>query len=76
MDLVVKNITYRFDCNGLTYFSSLYFYMSDTKWNLCIHLRYFMRELIPLGTVVKPQLLMFLTSWVDNTSAQCMHTMT
>jgi hypothetical protein len=50
--------------------------MSDTKCNLCILLRYFMREPVPLGAVVKPELPMFLTSWVDKTSAQCMHTMT
>jgi hypothetical protein len=40
------------------------------------HLRYFMRELVPLGTVVKPQLPMFLTSWVDKTSASCMYSPT
>jgi hypothetical protein len=40
-----------------------------------VHLRYFMRELVPLGAMVKPQLPMFLTSWVDKTSAQCMYTM-
>ena len=34
-----------------------------------------MRELLPLGTEVKPQLPLFLTSWVDKTSAQCMYTM-
>jgi hypothetical protein len=36
--------------------------MSDTNCNLCILLRYFMRELVPLGAVVKPKLPMFLTS--------------
>jgi hypothetical protein len=41
-----------------------------------VHLRYFMRELVPLGVVVKPQLPMFLTSWVDKTSTSCMYTMT
>jgi hypothetical protein len=35
-----------------------------------------MRELVQLGVEVKPQLSMFLTSWVDKTSAQCMYTMT
>jgi hypothetical protein len=40
------------------------------------HLKYFMRELVPLGTVVKPQLPMFLTSWVDKTSASCMYSPT
>jgi hypothetical protein len=34
-----------------------------------------MRELLPLGAKVKPQLPLFLTSWVDKTSAQCMYTM-
>ena len=32
-----------------------------------------MRELGPLGAVVKPQLPMYLTSWVDKTSASCMY---
>jgi hypothetical protein len=41
-----------------------------------LHLRYFMRELVPLGAVVKPQLPIFLTSWVDKASASCMYTMT
>jgi hypothetical protein len=54
MDLTVKRVIYKFDCNGLTYSCSLLSYMSDIKWNLCIHLRYFMRELVPLGVVVKP----------------------
>jgi hypothetical protein len=40
------------------------------------HLRYFMRELVLLGIVVKPQLPMFLTSWVDKTSASCMYSPT
>jgi septal ring factor EnvC (AmiA/AmiB activator) len=35
-----------------------------------------MKELIPLGVEVKPQLPLFLTSWTDKTSAQCMYTMT
>ena len=34
-----------------------------------------MRELVQQGAVVKPQLPLFLTSWVDKTSAQCMYTM-
>jgi hypothetical protein len=50
--------------------------MCDNKWNMWVHLRYFMRELVPLGAVVKPQLPMFLTSWVDKTSASYMYTMT
>jgi hypothetical protein len=50
--------------------------MSDCKWNLCIHLRYFRRELVPLEVVVRPQLPMFLTSWADKTFVQCMYTMT
>ena len=32
-----------------------------------------MRELVPLGVVVKPQLPMYLTSWVDKTSTSCMY---
>jgi hypothetical protein len=35
-----------------------------------------MKELVPLRTEVKPQLPLFLTSWIDKTSAQCMYTMT
>jgi hypothetical protein len=50
--------------------------MCCNKWILCVYLRYFMRELVPHGAVVKPQLPMFLTSWVDKTSASCMYTMT
>ena len=32
-----------------------------------------MRELGPLGAVVKPQFLIYLTSWIDKTSASCMY---
>jgi hypothetical protein len=38
--------------------------------------RYFMRELLPHGAVDEPQLPVFLTSWVDKSSALCMYTMT
>jgi hypothetical protein len=65
IDLAVKRVIYRFDYNGLMYSISLLSYMSDTKWNLSIHFRYFMRELAPHGGVVKPELPMFLTSWED-----------
>ena len=34
-----------------------------------------MRKLGPLGAVVKPELPMYLTSWVDKTSASCMYSM-
>ena len=34
-----------------------------------------MRELVPLGVVIKPQFPMYLTSWVDKTSASCMYSM-
>jgi hypothetical protein len=34
-----------------------------------------MRELLPLGAMDKPQLPIFLTSWVDKSFAQCMYTM-
>jgi hypothetical protein len=50
--------------------------MCGDKWIMWVHLSYFMRELVPLGAVVTPQLPMFLTSWVDKTSASCMYTMT
>jgi hypothetical protein len=61
-DLAVKNVIFRYDYNGLTRYSSHPFNMNDTKCNLCIPLRYFMRELVPLGAVVKLELPMFLTS--------------
>jgi hypothetical protein len=38
--------------------------------------RYFMRELLLHGAVDEPQLPVFLTSWVDKSSALCMYTMT
>jgi hypothetical protein len=47
----------------------------NANWILGVFPRYFMRELLPLGAVVKPQLPLFLTSWVDKTFAQCMYTM-
>jgi hypothetical protein len=50
--------------------------MCDNKWNMWVHLRYIMRELVPLGAMVKPQLSMFFISWVDKTSASYMYTMT
>jgi hypothetical protein len=50
--------------------------LCGNKWIMWIHLRYFMRELVPLGAVVKPQLPLFFTSWVDKTSTSCMYTMT
>jgi hypothetical protein len=31
MDLAIKRVIYRFDCNGLTCSSSVLFYMNDTK---------------------------------------------
>jgi hypothetical protein len=40
-----------------------------------VTLRYFMRELFPLGAVDKPKLPVFLTSWVDKTSTLSMYTM-
>jgi hypothetical protein len=35
-----------------------------------------MKELVPLGAMVKPQLPLFFISGVDKTSTQCMYTMT
>jgi hypothetical protein len=49
--------------------------MSVTKWNFFVHYKYFMKELVQHEVVVKPHLPLFLTSWVDKTSAQCMCTM-
>jgi hypothetical protein len=54
---------------------STYGSQCNANWILGVFLRYFMRELLPLGAEVKPQLLLFLTSWVDKTSTQCMYTM-
>jgi hypothetical protein len=59
----------------LAHFISTCGLQCDANWILGIFLRYFMRELLPLGAKVKPQLPLFLTSWVDKTSAQCMYTM-
>jgi hypothetical protein len=42
---------------------------------LVVIIRYFIRELLPLGVVDKPQFPIFLTSWVDKSSPQCMYTM-
>ena len=76
MDLAVKRIIYRFDCNCQTNCSSFMTQIYDAKWILCNLFRYFMKELFPLGAVIKPQLLVFLTSQVDKTSVQCIYTMT
>jgi hypothetical protein len=54
---------------------STYGSQCNANWILGVFLRYFMRELLPLGAEVKPQLPLFLKSWVDKTSAQCMYTM-
>jgi hypothetical protein len=43
---------------------------------LIVDFRYFMREHLPLGTMEKAQLPVYLTSWVDKTSPLCMYTMT
>jgi hypothetical protein len=61
-DLAVKRVIFMYVCIGLTCSSSHLSNMSDPNCNLCILLRYFMRELVPLGAVVKPKLPMFLTS--------------
>jgi hypothetical protein len=61
-DVAVKRVIFRYVYKGLTCSSSHLSNMNDTKCNLCILLKYFMRELVPLGTVVKPELPMFLTS--------------
>jgi hypothetical protein len=47
----------------------------STKWILDVFIRYFMTELLLLRAVEKPQLPMFLSSWLDKSSAQCMYTM-
>ena len=50
--------------------------LNVTEFNFSIHFRYFMRELVQHGAVVKPELPIFLTSWVDKSSAHCMYTPT
>jgi hypothetical protein len=35
-----------------------------------------MKELLPRGAIDKPQLPVYLTSWVDKASPLCMYTMT
>jgi hypothetical protein len=45
-------------------------------FSLIVDLRYFMRELLPLGAMTKEQLPVYLTSWVDKTSPLCMYTLT
>ena len=47
--------------------------MCGNKWIVCVYLGYFMRELSPLGAVVKPQFPMYLTSWMDKTSDSYMY---
>src|SRR5665811_853059 len=47
--------------------------LSVTELNTSFHFRYFMRELVQHGAVVKPNLPLFLTSWVDKSSTQCMY---
>jgi hypothetical protein len=51
-------------------------YQFYTKLSLDVILRYFMRELLPLGAVEKPHLPLFLTAWVDKSSDLCMYTVT
>jgi hypothetical protein len=55
---------------------STYGLQCNANWILGVFLRYFMKKLLPQGAKVKPQLPLFLTSWMDKTSAQCMYTMT
>src|SRR5665811_2117233 len=50
--------------------------LSVTELNISFHFRYFMRELVQHDAVVKPELPIFLTSWVDKSSAHCMYTFT
>ena len=50
--------------------------LSVTELNISSHFRYFMRELVQHDAVVKPELPIYLTSWVDKSSAHCMYTPT
>ena len=51
-------------------------YQFYTKLSLDVILRYFMKELLPLGVVEKPHFLLFLTAWMDKSSDLCMYTIT
>ena len=60
--LAVKRIIFRFELNGLFCHSPFFSYIYCIKWIMYVHLRYFMKELGPLGVVVKSQFPIYLTS--------------
>jgi hypothetical protein len=77
-DQAVKRVIYRLIDLAkpvVTHSLSICGSQCNANWILGVFLRFFMRELLPLGAEVKPQLPLFLTSWVDKNSAQCMYTM-
>src|SRR5450759_1067420 len=45
-----------------------------TFLSLSSFIRYFKRELLPLGAIEEPHLPQYLTSWVDKNSPHCMYT--
>ena len=71
--LAIKRVIFRSELNGLFCHSPFLSFICCNKWIMYVHLRYFMRELGPLGAVVKPQFPIYLTFWVDKTSTSCMY---
>jgi hypothetical protein len=47
---------------------------SITCFSLSSFIRYFKRELLPLGAIAETQLPQYLSSWTDKNSPQCMYT--
>jgi hypothetical protein len=48
---------------------------SITYFSLSSFLRYFKRELLPLGAIEETHMPQYLSSWTDKNSPQCMYTM-
>jgi hypothetical protein len=47
---------------------------SITYFSLSSFIRYFKRELLPLGAIEETHLPQYLSSWIDKNSPQCMYT--
>ena len=71
-DIVVRCILYRYNFK-LIDFISFADLVSYWVFDLCLcTFRYFMKELLTKGALDKNKLPLFLTTWVDKTSQQCM----
>jgi hypothetical protein len=46
---------------------------SITYFSLSFFIRYFKRELLPLGAIEEPHLPLYLSSWIDKNSPLCMY---